>query len=203
MNKNTIWWILFAYSIISVISALTSGSAGAVNLAATSGVMIAMIFYTRRYMPEKREFVSKIFIAATVVATVISIILAIVLSKGGIIGNIISNVGSGICTLVLILLANGKKFEFMELCDTKKFIIVLLVCLLVLPSIMLLVSGVVSFVLAMLLIVVFAAAMFSNLGGFMMSQQTTKTIFRDERGFEHATALDRDKTNEEIRAEKE
>lgn len=203
MNKNIIWWILVIYSLISVINALTSGGAGAVNLAAVSGVIIAMIFYTRRYMPEKRNLVVKGFTAVSVFATLISIVMAIVLSKEGVMGNVISNLGSGVCTVVLILLANGKKFEFMELCDTKKFVISILVCLLVLPSIMLMVSGVVSFVLAIVLVIACVAVMFSNLDGFMLSQQSTRTVFKDERGVEHVTGYDAEKANEKYRAEKE
>lgn len=200
MNKKLIWWILVVYSFLSIIKALTSGGAGAVNLAAVSGIIIATIFYTRRYVPEKRKTVSKCFILISLVATVVSVVMAIALSKEGIAGNIISNIGSGICNIALILLADGKKFEFMENCDMKKFVVILLICLILLPSVMLMVSGFVSFILAVILVIVFAGAMFSNLDTFMLSQQSTRTVFKDDKGFEHATAYDKDKANDEYRS---
>ena len=212
MKKTTIWWILAAYTVFSIISALTSGEApvnpeavrpGAVNLAACAGVMVAFLFYTRRYVPEKRGLVHKALLAVTVIATVISIIIAITMASEGKLGTVISNVGTGICTIVLVWLANHKKFEFIEACGTKKFVIITLVALLVLPTIMYMLSGFVATVISIVIVIAFGALMFSDLGSFMMSNKTpTQTIFRDNKGFMHNTMYDAEKANAKYDAEK-
>ena len=212
LNKVTIWWILAAYTAISIISALTSGEApvnpeavkpGAVNLAACAGVMIALSFYTRRYVPEKRKLVHVALLGVTAVATVISIIIAIAAAGEGTLGTIVSNIGSGICTAVLVLLANNKKLEFIETCSTKKFVIIVLVAMLVLPTVMYMLSGLVTIIISIVIIVAFGALMFSDLGSFMMSNKTpTQTIFRDDKGYMHNTKYDAEKANEKYNAEK-
>ena len=73
MKKSTIvWWILVVYTLITIFGAFTGGEApinpeavnpGAVNLAAAAGVMVALIFYTRRYVSEKRSLVVKGLVA--------------------------------------------------------------------------------------------------------------------------------------------
>ncbi len=212
INKITIWWILAAYTAISIIGALTSGEApinpeavrpGAVNLAACAGVMVAFLFYTRRYVPEKRGLVYKVLLAVTVVATIVSIIIAITMAEGGKLGTIISNVGTGICTAVLVLLANHKKFGFIEECSTKKFVIIALVALLVLPTVMYMLSGLVTIIISIVIVIAVAGILFSDLGSFMMSNKTpVQTIFRDNKGFMHNTMYDAEKANAKYEAEK-
>lgn len=204
MNKKTIWWILAAYCIFSVLGAFKDAGAGGVNLAAVSGVMIALLLFTRRYQSEMRGLVVKGLLGTCALAAVASVIVAIIASEGGSLGTILVNVSGGICAIALVLIANSDKCDPLEICDTKTFIIVLLVCLLVLPSIMMMVSGIVSFILAIVLIIAFSAGLFSNLGGFMEANRSKGGVtFKDDWGREHTTGVDRDRANERIHGDKE
>lgn len=204
MNKKTIWWVLVAYCAVSFFGAFKDASAGGVNLAAISGVAIALLLFTRRYQPEMRGLVVKGLLCACALAAVASVIFAIVASEGGILGTILVNISGGLCAGALVLIVNSSKCDPFETCETKTFIIALLVCLLVLPSIMLLLSGIVSFILAIVLIIAFSAGLFSNLGGFMEANRSKGGVtFKDDWGREHVTGVDRDRANEKIRSDKE
>jgi len=212
INKTTIWWILAVYTLITIIGAFTGGEApinpeavnpGAVNLAAAAGVMVALIFYTRRYVSEKRDLVVKGLVAISILATIVSVVVAIVVSEKGILGNIISNIGSGICSVLLVILANNKRFDFMEECSTKKFVIIILVAALLLPAVMYMLSGLVAFIISIVIVIAFAVLLFSDLGSFMMSNKTpVQTIYRDNKGFMHNTMYDAEKANTKYDAEK-
>ncbi len=201
MKKTTIWWFLAAYTLISILGAF-KGGAGAVNLAATAGVMVALIFYTRRYVAEKRQLVVKGLVGISALATVISIVVALVASKEGKLGNIVSNVGSGVCAIALVLLANNKKFDFLETCVTKKFVIILVVAALVLPSVMAMLSGIVTFIISIVLVIAFAGFLFSDLGAFMEANRSQAKVFKDTKGYEHATQYDAEKASAKYEAEK-
>jgi len=202
MNKKIIWWVLLAYSLYSIISGFLTGDTniGPSGLAVASGAIVVLILFTRRYVPEMRKLIVNGFVAISVIATIISIIMAFKSVEEGLIDRVVSSVGSGVCSVLLILIANTKKLEFMETCGIKKFIIILLVCLLLLPSIMSLASGFVSFVIGIALVIAFAVMMFSNVkfSDFRPVQQT----FRDDKGYEHVSLYDAEKANEKYKAEK-
>lgn len=202
MNKKIIWWILLAYSLYSVISGFFASDTniGPSGLAAASGAVVVLILFTRRYVPEMRKLVVNGFIAISAIVAVISIVMAFKSAEEGLIDRIVSGVGSGICSVLLILIANTKKLEFMETCGIKKFVIILLVCLLLLPSIMTLASGFVSFVIGIALVIAFACMMFTNVkfSDLRPIQQT----FRDDKGYEHVSLYDAEKANEKYKAEK-
>lgn len=200
MNKKTIWLIIVGYTAISLLGAIFSGG-GNVNLLAVSGQLVATVFYTRRFVPEKRGTVKMGLLGAIAVATVLGIVLAL-FSKNGILGNIMSNLSSCICAAVMLFVADGEKFDFMENCDGKKFWSILAVCLLLLPSVMFMVSGILTFVLSVVLIIAFSLFLFSNLDLSSMASPRQEG-FRDDKGYVHTTGYDRDKANESYKANKE
>lgn len=201
MNKKLIWWILLAYSLYSVISGFFANDAiGPTGLAVASGAIVVLILFTRRYVPEMRKFVVKGFIGVSVIVTIISLIMAFKSTEAGLIDRIVGGVGSGVCSVLLILLANCNKLEFMETCGTKKFVIILIAAAILLPSIMSLATGFVSFVIGIALVIAFAFMMFSNVkfSDFRPTQQT----YIDDKGYHHVTKYDAEKANEKYKAEK-
>lgn len=201
MNKKIIWWILLAYSLYLVISGFFANDAiGPTGLAVASGAIVILILFTRRCVPEMRKFVVKGFIGVSVIVTIISLIMAFKSTEAGLIDRIFGGVGSGVCSVLLILLANCNKLEFMETCGTKKFVIILIAAAILLPSIMSLATGFVSFVIGIALVIAFAFMMFSNVkfSDFRPTQQT----YLDDKGYHHVTKYDAEKANEKYKAEK-
>ncbi len=201
MNKKIIWWILLAYSLYSVISGFFANDAfGPTGLAVASGAIVVLILFTRRYVPEMRKLVVKGFIGISVIVTIISIIMAFKSTEAGLIDRIVGGVGGGVCSVLLILLANCNKLEFMETCGIKKFVIILIVTAILLPSIMSLATGFVSFVIGIALVIAFAFMMFSNVkfSDFRPTQQT----YLDDKGYHHVSKYDAEKANEKYKAEK-
>lgn len=201
MNKKIIWWILLACSLYSVISGFFANDAiGPTGLAVASGAIVVLILFTRRYVPEMRKLTVNGFVGISVIVTIISIIMAFKSTEAGLIDRIVGGVGSGVCSVLLILLANCNKLEFMETCGTKKFVIILIAAAILLPSIMSLATGFVSFVIGIALVIAFAFMMFSNVkfSDFRPTQQT----YLDDKGYHHVTKYDAEKANEKYKAEK-
>lgn len=201
MNKKIIWWILLAYSLYSVISGFFANDAiGPTGLAVASGAIVVLILFTRRYVPEMRKLTVNGFVGISVIVTIISIIMAFKNTEAGLIDRVVGGVGSGVCSVLLILLANCNKLEFMETCGTKKFVIILIAAAILLPSIMSLATGFVSFVIGIALVIAFAFMMFSNVkfSDFRPTQQT----YLDDKGYHHVTKYDAEKANEKYKAEK-
>ncbi len=197
---------LLAYSVVLLISSFVKGS----SILGISGVVAASIFYGKRYLDgASMSMLKKIYIAFGGISAVVGIIVAICKSNYSLWnGPILDSVLGGVCIIAMVIFCCGEKTDFIKSVNDKIFWIIMAVTILVVPFVLMLLTGLVAMIVGLIF---FAVAMiFIGIGGISLlgtlgstSSTGSTPIFRDDHGGIHTNAYDRDKANDKIKANKE
>jgi len=202
--------IIVGITVLSALSGIIPSEDGQIfNVLGVSGYMIASILFAKRCLTaEWKAKILKGCMALSVISAVIAILGGIIHDSDNLFFGVILNsiVGAGIMIILFRLV--DTKAAFIEICDNTKFWIVIAGCILVIPSVIFMLSGIVITIIEVLIFLVLLYFVLSGgmaaLGDMIKEAPKTtqyKTVYLDDNNNEHDTAYGRDEANKVIRGE--
>lgn len=202
LAQSLVGKILLAFTLLSAFSGIINSDGKYVTLLANSGFVAATVLYARRFLTvDSRKLVNKVCIAVSVLTGVVSLIRSVIGKNFQFFGGPIFDAIIGTIVMVLLIIVCNSKIQKLEELDNKQYIIVLVLCYLLLPSVAMLISGTISAVIQIIICVILCTNILK--GGLEMHMDMVKnppprTVYRDMEGGTHDTALAAEHKNEQI-----